>query len=85
MATPTKTTATEQHATPRASRNLLMGVGLVCAATFVLELFAHGHPHFSFDGFKGFYGVVGLVSTAAAIALAKLLGVVLRRTGGSDV
>ncbi len=49
-----------------------------CGLTVVMELFAHRHPHFGFDGFFGFYAVLGFVSCAALILFSKFLGMVLK-------
>jgi hypothetical protein len=64
---------------PENIKKLWIMLYAVCGLTVVLQLFAHGHPHFGFDGVFGFFAALGFVSCAALILLAKGLGLLLKR------
>lgn len=49
-----------------------------CALTLFLEPFFHREPHFGVDGVFGFYAFLGFAACAAAILLAKGLGLFLK-------
>ena len=57
---------------------------LVLVLVLIPEFFVHHHPHFASDGFVldasfGFYGWYGFLACAGMIAVAKVLGIFLKR------
>ena len=63
---------------PKNRKRLWILLWTACLLSVVAELFVHRHGHFDFDGFFGFYAILGFAACAAAILLAKLLGLVLK-------
>ncbi len=56
----------------------------VLVLAIVPEFFVHGHPHFAQPGFAldasfGFYAWYGFLTCAGMVALAKVLGIFLKR------
>lgn len=64
---------------PRNVRLLWRGFLAVLAATVAAELVVHLHPHFDIDALFGFHAAYGFVACAAMIAVAKGLGLLLKR------
>ncbi|RPI42810.1 MAG: hypothetical protein EHM59_16945 [Betaproteobacteria bacterium] len=64
---------------PANVRGLWRGFLAVLAGLLVLELGVALHPHFAVDAIFGFHAWYGLLACAAMIAVAKALGLVLRR------
>lgn len=52
----------------------------VLGLTVLADLFVEHHPHFGIDGTFGFAAWFGFVSCVAMIAVAKLLGALLKRS-----
>lgn len=52
----------------------------VLAVTVLADLFVEHHPHFGIDGTLGFAAWFGFVSCVVLIAVAKLLGALLKRS-----
>ena len=64
---------------PENIKKLWILLYVVCGLTVLMELFAHRHPHFGFDGFFGFNAVLGFVACAALIIIAKGIGYILKK------
>ncbi len=64
---------------PRTIRLLWIVFIAILAATVLADLFISGHPVFGIDGLIGFYAVYGFLSCVALIALARGLGLLLKR------
>lgn len=64
---------------PRNVRLLWRVFLAVLALTVAAEWFVELHPHFAVEGLFGFHAWYGLAACAAMIAVAKLLGMGLKR------
>ena len=64
---------------PATIRKLWIVFVLVLAATVLAELFVQHEPHFGIDGTFAFHAWYGFLVCGALIAVAKLLGLILRR------
>jgi hypothetical protein len=63
---------------------LWLAMILILLLALLPELFVHHHPHFAEHGFTwdaafGFYAWYGFLSCAGMVALAKILGIFLKR------
>lgn len=64
---------------PANVKRLWRGFLWVLAGLVAAELLVVAHPHFALDAIFGFHAWYGLLACAAMIAVAKALGLVLRR------
>ena len=64
---------------PATLRKLWIAFAVVLAAVVLAELFVLHEPHFGIDGFFGFHAWYGLASCGVMIAVAKAMGIFLRR------
>ena len=64
---------------PANVKRLWRGFLWVLAGLVAAELVVALHPHFALDAIFGFHAWYGLLACAAMIAVAKALGLVLRR------
>jgi len=64
---------------PRNVRRLWRGFLAVLALTVLAELGIALHPHFEVEALFGFHAAYGLLVCAAMIAVAKALGLVVKR------
>ena len=64
---------------PANVKRLWRGFLWVLAGLVAAELLVALHPHFALDAIIGFHAWYGLLACAAMIAVAKALGLVLRR------
>lgn len=63
------------------TRRWLWRIGAaVLALTLVAQAFVHLHAWFDIDGWFGFYAGFGFLSCVAMVLVAKLLGLLLKRT-----
>jgi hypothetical protein len=52
---------------------------VVLVLTVLAEFFVHLHPTFAVEGWFGFHAAFGVLACALMIAVAKLLGLLIRR------
>jgi hypothetical protein len=64
---------------PRNVDKIYYGLGAVCAALTIADLFYHKHAAFSWDAWFGFYGFYGFVCCVLLVLAAKQLRRILRR------
>jgi len=64
---------------PKNVRLLWRGFLVVLALTVAAEAVVVLHPHFEVDALFGFHAAYGFLACAAMIAVAKLLGLALKR------
>jgi hypothetical protein len=55
-----------------------IGFGLL-GLTLLAQVFVHLHPRFGIDGWFGFHAIYGFLSCVAMVAVAKLIGLLLKR------
>ena len=65
---------------PATIRKLWIVFVLVLAATVLAELFVRHEPQFGIDGTLAFHAWYGFLVCGALMAVAKLLGLILRRS-----
>ncbi len=64
---------------PKNIKLLKRGAIVILALTVVAELPVHLHPRFQVEGWFGFHAAFGFIACALMIALAKALGMLLKR------
>ena len=64
---------------PRTIRLLWIVFIAVLALTLFPDFFIHPHAYFGIDGSFGFFAWYGFVTCAAMVAVAKVLGIFLKR------
>ena len=64
---------------PRNLDRLTWSLVAICALLVAIELFAHRHAEFDWEGWPGFYAVVGFVAFFTIVMLGKHLRRFLKR------
>lgn len=64
---------------PGASRRLWIAFAVVLAAAVLAQLAVDVVAHFAIEGWFAFYAVLGFAACAILVAIAKLLGLFLKR------
>ena len=64
---------------PGGLRTLWLAGAVLLALTLVAEWLVHLHPAFAFEDWFGFNAVYGFVACVAMVALARLLGLLVKR------
>lgn len=60
-------------------RRIVIGLLVICLGTGAVDFFMHKHPHFAVEDIPAFYGLFGLAGVLVLVAVAKVLGALLRR------
>ncbi len=63
-------------------RNILFGLGGVCALLFLADALYHKHPHFSAESWFGFYALFSAGACAGLVIIARFVRAVLIRDEG---